>query len=110
MAAGPGGTPVGPAETRCRLSPAGQVALDAERGRLAPVPIGLINGTAHAGGPHPSAVLAALRPAAEQPAASDSELLGLLGAADIVSQVRTWSQRNADGGWPAALTALENAL
>ena len=116
MGAGPGDPPAGPDETRCRLSPVGQVALDAEHGRLAPVPIGLINGTAHDGGPHPPAVLAAVRRTVEQPAAADSELLGLLGAggpqslAGIVSQIRAWGQRNANADTPAALTALENAL
>ena len=35
MGAGPGGLPAGPDETRCRLSPIGQVALGAEHGRLA---------------------------------------------------------------------------
>jgi hypothetical protein len=110
MGAGPGDPPAGAGETRCRLSPVGQVALDAEHGRLAPVPIGLINGTAHADGPHPSAVLAAVRRTVEQPTAADSELLVLLGAADIVSQVRAWSQRNVSADTSAALTALENAL
>jgi hypothetical protein len=28
----------------------------------------------------------------------------------IVSQIRAWSQRNANADTPAALTALENAL
>ena len=92
------------------------MALDAEHGRLAPVPIGLINGTAHDGGPQPSALLAAVRRAVEQPAAADSELLGLLGTAGplslagIVSQIRAWGQRNANADTPSALTALENAL
>ncbi len=116
MGAGPGDPPVGPDETQCRLSPVGQVALDAEHGRLAPVPIGLINGTAHRGGPHPSAVLAAVRRTVEQPAVADSELLGLLGAAGpvslagTVSQIRAWVQRHANADTPAALTAMENAL
>lgn len=73
------------------------MALDAEHGRLAAVPIGLINGTAHDGRPHPPAVLAAVRRTVEQPAAADSELLGLLGAGGpqsltgIVSQIRAWA-------------------
>lgn len=116
MGAAPGDQPAGPDETRCRLSPAGQVTLDAEHGRLAPVPIGLINGTAHGGGPHPSAVLAAVRRTIEQPAATDSELAGLLGApgplslTSIIIQIRAWGQHNASAGTPAALTVLENAL
>lgn len=120
MGAGPGepygGPPDGPDQTRCRLSPAGQVALDAGHGRLAPVPIGLINSTAGHGGPQPPAVLAAVRQAVERPAVADSGLLGLLGATGpltpdaIVSQIRAWVQRNANVDTPAALTALENAL
>jgi hypothetical protein len=60
-------------------------------------------------------VLAAERRTVEQPAAADSELLGLLGAGPlspigIVSQIRAWGQHNANADTPAALTALGNAL
>jgi hypothetical protein len=37
--------PAGPRYSEARLSPAGQLALAAERGQIAPVPIGMINGT-----------------------------------------------------------------
>ena len=51
--------------TEARISPAGRVALAAERGELAPVPIGLINGSTHREGLRPPfrphAVLAAIR-------------------------------------------------
>jgi hypothetical protein len=116
MGTGSGDPPDGPGETQCRLSPVGQVVLDAERGGLAPVPIGLINGTARDGGPPPAAVLAAVRRTAEHPAAADGELLGLLGPAgpmsltSIVIQIRAWVQHSANADTPAALTALENAL
>src|SRR5450755_207222 len=42
-----------PEYARCRLSLAGQLALDAEAHRLAPVPAGLINGTTYRGGTRP---------------------------------------------------------
>lgn len=49
----------------CRASRAGQAVLDAEARRSAPVPAGLINGTAYRGGVQPplepSRVIAALR-------------------------------------------------
>jgi hypothetical protein len=39
--------PASPRYTEARLSPVGQVALAAERGQIAPVPIGMINGNTH---------------------------------------------------------------
>lgn len=43
--------PSAPRYTEARLSRAGQVALAAERGQLAPVPVGLINGSTYRDGP-----------------------------------------------------------
>jgi hypothetical protein len=51
--------PASPRYTEARLSPAGQVALAAERAQIAPVPIGMINGNTHREGIRPP-----LRPAA----------------------------------------------
>lgn len=55
--------PTVPEYTECRLSHVGQLVLAAEAHRLAPVPLGLINGTTYQGGTQPplkpSAVLAA---------------------------------------------------
>jgi hypothetical protein len=72
-----------PEYTRCRPSRAGQLVLDAEARRLAPVPAGLINGTTYRGGARPplqpSGVLAALRRLLEDPAVPDGELTGLAG-------------------------------
>ena len=55
----------GPEYTECRPSHAGQIVLDAEARRLAPVPVGVINGTTYRGGMQPPLeplrVLAALR-------------------------------------------------
>ncbi len=45
--------PADPAYTECRLTPLGAAALAAERGERAALPIGLINGDIHAGGPRP---------------------------------------------------------
>src|SRR6266536_5363237 len=44
----------GPGYTECRPSYAGQLVLDAEAVRLAPVPLGLINGTTYRGGTQPA--------------------------------------------------------
>jgi hypothetical protein len=72
-----------PEYTRCRPSRVGQLVLDAEARRLAPVPAGLINGTTYRGGARPplqpSGVLAALRRLLEDPAVPDGELAGLAG-------------------------------
>ena len=43
-----------PRHMECRPSHAGQMILDAEAGRLAPVPAGLINGTSYRGGTQPT--------------------------------------------------------
>jgi restriction system protein len=48
-----GDPPAGWRYTDVRLSPAGQVALAAERGELAPVPVGLITGTTYQFGTRP---------------------------------------------------------
>jgi hypothetical protein len=72
-----------PQHVECRPSRAGQVVLDAEVGRLAPVPAGLINGTAYRGGTQPplepARAIAALRHLLDHPDAADSDLLGLAG-------------------------------
>jgi DNA gyrase/topoisomerase IV subunit A len=69
--------------TESRLSPAGQVALAAERGELAPVPLGLINGSTHRGGTRPpfppEAIIKALRLALRRPKATSAELIAIVG-------------------------------
>jgi hypothetical protein len=76
MAAGPG-------YTECRPSQVGQLVLMAEAHRLAPVPVGLINGTTYRAGTQPSlepfAVIAALRRLLEDPHISDREVTGIAG-------------------------------
>ena len=73
----------GPEYTECRPSHAGQLVLDAEAHRLAPVPVGIINGTTYRGGMQPplepSRVLAALLRLLEDPRVPDSDVLGIVG-------------------------------
>lgn len=72
------------AYTECRLSHVGQLVLDAEAHRLAPVPVGIINGTTYRGGMQPPLepfrLLAALRRLLDDPRVPDSEVLGIVGA------------------------------
>jgi DNA gyrase/topoisomerase IV subunit A len=69
--------------TECRLSPAGQVALAAERGELAPVPVGLINGNVYREGKRPpfrpQAIIEALRQVIQRPAITSDELTAIVG-------------------------------
>jgi hypothetical protein len=66
------------------LSRVGQLVLAAETRQLAPVPVGLINGTTYRGGTQPSLeprrVLAALRQLLEDPQARDQEVINIVGA------------------------------
>ena len=75
--------PSEPPYTKCRPSHAGQLILDAEAGRLPPVPVGLINGTTYRGGSQPPLepfrVLAALRRLLDDPRVSDADLLRVVG-------------------------------
>ncbi len=75
--------------TECRLSAVGQVVLAAERGELAPVPVGLINGNTNnqGGSPpfRPQGVIDAIRLAAGNPHATDDELLDVLGPPDFIT-------------------------
>lgn len=69
--------------TECRLSPAGKLAVAAERGQIPPLPIGLINGTHYRGGTQPSfnatGVIAGLIRLSEDPMVSDDVLLDVVG-------------------------------
>jgi hypothetical protein len=69
--------------TEARISPAGRVALAAERGELAPVPIGMINGNTYGQGLRPPfrprAVTDAIREVIRRPEVTDEELTGLVG-------------------------------
>jgi hypothetical protein len=69
--------------TESSLSPAGQVALAAERGDLAPVPAGLINGSVYREGTRPpfrpQAVIEALREIIQHPTVTSDDLIGIVG-------------------------------
>lgn len=75
--------PAEAAHTESRQSHVGQLVLDAEDRRLAPVPVGLINGTAYRGGMQPPleplGVIAALRKLLRDPEVSDTEVLSTVG-------------------------------
>ncbi len=78
-----------PEYTRCRPSHVGQLVLKAEAHRLAPVPVGLINGTAYGGGAQPPLepfrVLAALARLLEDRRVTDAEVLRIVGPPDPVT-------------------------
>jgi DNA gyrase/topoisomerase IV subunit A len=69
--------------TESGLTQAGQVVLAAERGELAPVPAGLINGSTHRGGTRPpfrpARIIEALRQVIWHSGMTDAELVALVG-------------------------------
>lgn len=75
--------------TEARLSPAGEVVLAAERGDLAPVPVGLINGSAYTDGTRPpfrpERVIGAVRHVMSGPGVSDVELVKAVGMPDFLT-------------------------
>src|SRR5258708_668395 len=75
--------------TEARLSPAGQVALAAERREIAPVPIGLINGNTHRQGTRPpfrpAAVIDAIRQVLRRPKITGRQILDLVGPPDFIT-------------------------
>ncbi len=75
--------------THVRLSPAGQAALAAERGQIAPVPIGLINGNTHREGTRPpfrpQGVIGAVREVLRRPRATSRQLIDIVGPPDFIT-------------------------
>ncbi len=69
--------------------PAGQVALAAERGELAPVPVGLINGTTYQWGTRPpfrpAAVLEAIRQVLARPKTTSEQITAIVGPPDFMT-------------------------
>jgi hypothetical protein len=69
--------------TEARLSLAGQVALASERGEIAPVPIGLINGNTHRQGTRPpfrpAAIIDAIREVLRRPRTTAKQMLDIIG-------------------------------
>jgi hypothetical protein len=78
-----------PRHTESRLSPAGDVVLAAERGQLAPVPVGLINGNAYRGGIRPpfrpERVIEAVREVIRRPRVTGTELVEIVGMPDFLT-------------------------
>jgi len=81
--------PASPSYTEARLSPAGQIALAAERGQIAPVPIGLINGNTHRQGTRPpfrpAAVIDAIRQVLARPRLPAGQITDLVGPPDFIT-------------------------
>ncbi|HEY3953363.1 MAG TPA: DNA gyrase subunit A [Streptosporangiaceae bacterium] len=81
--------PASPRYTEARVSPVGQVALAAERGEIAPVPIGMINGNTHREGIRPpfrpGAVIDAIRQVLLRPRLSGSLITGIVGPPDFIT-------------------------
>jgi hypothetical protein len=81
--------PASPFYTEARLSPAGNVALAAERGEIAPVPIGLINGNTHRQGTRPpfrpAAVIDAIRQILRRPRITGRQILDIVGPPDFMT-------------------------
>ena len=75
--------------TESRLTDAGRVALAAERRDLAPVPVGLINGTTYRDGTQPPfrplAVIQAMRHVLRHPKATGQEIIGIIGPPDFIT-------------------------
>jgi hypothetical protein len=81
--------PMGFHETEAGLSPAGEVALAAERGEIAPVPIGLINGNAYRAGTRPpfrpQGIIDAIREVIRRPRVADDEITAIIGLPDFLT-------------------------
>jgi hypothetical protein len=97
-----------PRHVECRPSHAGQAVLDAEAGRLAPVPVGLINGTNYRGGTQPPLephrVITAVRHLVHHPETSDQEILDLAGPPYAVTGCTITGDLNAlNAGHPITL-------
>ncbi len=94
--------------TEVRLSRAGEVVLAAERGQLAPVPVGLINGNSYGQGSRPpfrpQGVIDALRRVIGEPSVSGEELVGIVGPPDFLTgSVVTGDLAELRAGNPAEL-------
>jgi hypothetical protein len=81
--------PAGWQYTEVRLSPAGQVALAAERGKLAPTPIGLITGTTYQWGTRPpfrpAAVIEVIRQVLTRPKTTNEQITAIVGPPDFMT-------------------------
>ena len=84
-----GDPPAGWRYTEARLSPAGQVALAAERGKIAPVPAGLIIGNSYQWGLRPpfrpAAVIEAIRRVLARPKTTSGQITAIVGPPDFMT-------------------------
>jgi len=75
--------------TESRLTEAGRVVLAAERRDLAPVPVGLINGTTYRDGTQPPfrplAVIEAIRHVIRHPIATAQDIVSMIGPPDFIT-------------------------
>jgi DNA gyrase/topoisomerase IV subunit A len=75
--------------TESRLTEAGRVVLAAERRDLAPVPVGLINGTTYRDGTQPPfrplAVIEAIRHVIRHPRAAAQDIISMIGPPDFIT-------------------------
>ena len=104
-----GSPPVSFHHTHARLSPAGEVALAAERGEVAPVPVGLINGNAYRDGTRPpfrpQGVIGAIREVIRRPQVPDDEIRAIIGPPDFLTGCEVTGDLAAlASGEPAELT------
>ena len=104
-----GDPPVSFHYTEARLSLAGEVALAAERGQIAPVPVGLINGNAYRDGPRPpfrpQGIIDAIREVIRQPGVPDDEITTIIGPPDFLTGCEVTGELAAlASGEPARLT------
>jgi hypothetical protein len=81
--------PAGIPYTEVRLRAAGQVVVAAERGEIAPVPVGLINGSTYRQGSRPpfrpQAVIDAIRHVIRHPRATSRDIIDIVGPPDFVT-------------------------
>jgi hypothetical protein len=81
--------PASPRYTEARLSPVGQLALAAERGQIAPVPIGMINGNTHREGLRPpfrpAAVIDTIRQVVARPRLPGPVITSMMGPPDFIT-------------------------
>jgi DNA gyrase/topoisomerase IV, subunit A len=81
--------PASPRYTEARLSAAGQVVLAGERGEIAPVPIGLINGNTYRQGTRPpyrpQGIIDAIRRVLRKPRTAGQDVLDIVGPPDFIT-------------------------
>jgi len=81
--------PASPRYTEAQLSPVGEIALAAERGEIARVPIGMINGNTHREGIRPpfrpAAIIDAIRQVLSRPGLRGAQITTIVGPPDFIT-------------------------